>query len=90
VVVFIFKTERLAEQRILAPDGALYHLEVDWKSETDHITIAQRGAIASKFTGSVRGDEMFLRQDDWEEEGGKLVLKKRGQHNLRFERFHPP
>jgi hypothetical protein len=90
VVVFIFKTDRLAEQRILAPDGTLYHLEVEWKGEADQITIAQRGAITSKFAGSVRADEMFLRQDDWEEEGGNLVLKKRGQHNLRFERFHPP
>jgi hypothetical protein len=89
VVVFLFKTDGVAEQRILAPDGTLYHLAVDWKAEADQITIAQRGAITSKFTGSVRGDEMFLRQDDWEEEGGKLTLKKRGRRQLRFERFHP-
>jgi hypothetical protein len=90
VVVFIFKTDRLAEQRILAPDGKRYHLEVDWNSEADRITIAQRGAIASKFVGSVRGDAMFLRQDDWADQGGKMELKKRGEQSLRFERIHRP
>jgi hypothetical protein len=90
VVVFIFKTDRLAEQRVLAPDGRVYHLEVDWVTEADRITIAQRGAFASRFVGSVQGDAMVLRQDDWADEGGKMELKKRGEHGLRFERIHRP